>query len=58
MMFFTWFVVIDDPQDVNEDETDVVLMDSTSGVHDTSGKVFVIVLNYNITYDVSEMTTV
>ena len=58
MMLFTWFVVIDDSQDVNEDKTDVFLMNSTSAEHDTSGKVFVIVLNYNITYDVPEMTTV
>ena len=58
MMLFTWFVVIDDSQDVNEDETAVVLINSTSSVHDTCGKVFVIVLSYNITYDVSEMTTV
>ena len=58
MMLFTWFVVIDDSQDVHDDETAVVLINSTSAVHDTCGKVFVIVLSYNITYDVSEMTTV
>ena len=58
MMLLTWFVVIDDSQDVHEDVTTVVLVNSTSAVHDTCGKVFVIVLSYNITYDVSEMTTV
>ena len=58
MMLFTWFVVIDDSQDVHEDETAVVLINSTSAIHDTCGKVFVIVLSYNITYDVSEVTTV
>ena len=58
MMLLTWFVVIDDSQDVHEDVTTVVSVYSTSAVHDTCGKVFVIVLSYNITYDVSEMTTV
>ena len=57
-MLFTWFVVIDDSQDVHKDETAVVSINSISVVHDTCGKVFVIVLSCNITYDVSEMTIV
>ena len=52
MILLIWFVVIDDSQDVHEDVTTVVLVDSTSAVHDTSGKAFVIVLSYNIAYDV------
>ena len=58
MMLLTWFVVIDDSQDVHEDVTTVVLVDGTSAVHDTCGKVFVIVLSYNITYDVSDDNSV
>ena len=57
MMLFTSFVVIPDSQDVDADLT-VGSVDRTSGVHDTCGKVFVIVLSYNMTYDVSEMATV
>ena len=52
MILLIWFVVIDDSQNVHEDVTTVVLVDSTSAVHDTSGKAFVIVLSYNIAYDV------
>ena len=58
MMLLTSFVVINDSQDVDVHVTTVVLVDRTSGVHDTCGKVFVIVLSYNMTYDVSEMATV
>ena len=47
-----WFVVIDASQDVHQDLTTAVQVDSTSAVHDTSGKAFVIVLSYNIAYDV------
>ena len=58
MMLLTSFVVINDSQDVDAHVTTVVSVDRTSGVHDTCGKVFVIVLSYNMTYDVSEMATV
>ena len=58
MMLFTSFVVIHDSQDADAHVTTVVSVDRTSGVHDTCGKVFVIVLSYNMTYDVSEMATV
>ena len=58
MMLFTSFVVIHDSQDVDAHVTTVVSVDRTSGVHDICGKVFVIVLSYNMTYDVSEMATV
>ena len=58
MILLIWFVVIDDSQDVDQDMTTGVQMDSTSAVHDGSGKAFVIVLSYNIGYHVSEMTTV
>ena len=52
MILLIWFVVIDDSQNVHQDLTTAVQVDSTSAVHDTSGKAFVIVLSYNIAYDV------
>ena len=52
MILLISFVVIDDSQDVDEDMTTGVQMDSTSAVHDGSGKAFVIVLSYNIGYHV------
>ena len=52
MILLIWFLVTDDSQDVHEDVTTAVQVDSTSAVHDTSGKAFVIVLSYNIAYDV------
>ena len=32
--------------------------DRTSGIHDTFGNIFEIVLIYNMTYDVSEIATI
>ena len=58
MILLIWFVVIADSQDIGKDITTGVEMDSTSAVHDGSGKAFVIVLSYNIRYHVWEMTTV
>ena len=52
MILLIWFVVTDDSQDVDQDMTTWVQMDSTSAVHDGSGKAFVIVLSYNIAYHV------
>ena len=39
-------------QNVDQDMTTGVQMDSISAVHDASGKAFVIVLSYNIGYHV------
>ena len=58
MMFFTSFVVIHHSQDVDGHMTTVVSVARTSGVHDTCSKVFVIVLNYNMMYHISEMAIV
>ena len=43
MTLLTSFVVINDSQDVDVHVTTVVSADRTSGVHDTCGKLFVIV---------------
>ena len=57
MIFFTSFVVVADSENVDRDVT-VTSLDGTSHVDDTCGKVFVLVLSYNMTYDVLEMATV
>ena len=57
MMLFTSFVVVPDSEDTEVDLT-VGSVDRTSGIHDTCGNIFEIVLSYNMTYDVSEMATV
>ena len=45
--FFTSFVVLPDSEDVDGDLT-VSSLDRTSHVDDTCGKVFVLVLSYNM----------
>ena len=55
--FFTSFVVLADSENVDRDVT-VTSVDGISCVDDTCGKVFVLVLSYNMTYDVLEMATV
>ena len=57
MMLFTLLVVVPDSEDVELDIT-VCSFDRTSGIHDTCGNIFEIVLSYNMRYDVSEMATV
>ena len=46
MIILISFVVIDDTQDVSEDITTGVHMNSTSAVHDDYGKPFLIILSY------------
>ena len=55
--FFTSFVVLADSENIDS-EVVVTSDDGTSHIDDTCGNVFVLVLGYNMTYDVLEMATV
>ena len=54
---FTSFVVLADSEHIDREVT-VTSVDGISHIDDTCGKVFVLVLSYNMTYDVLEMATV
>ena len=57
MTFFTSFVVLADSENIDS-EVVVTSDDGISCIDDTCGNVFVLVLSYNMTYDVLEMATV
>ena len=55
---FTSFVVVDDSENIDREVTITSDDDVISCIDDTFGKVFVLVLSYNMRCDVLEMATV